>query len=78
MLSRRVDCLTPNKEGLEKGKTSKYSPDTCPRLDPELFYPVREVKALVTETSAHTKVDMSRLNMKFFTEKRCAVLALCS
>lgn len=44
--------MTPNREGLEKGKTYRYT-KFPPKLEKDLFYPVREVKALVQETSAH-------------------------
>jgi hypothetical protein len=64
----RVIALSPNVDGLPRGKT--YSYKTFPsKLSPELFYPVREVKAL-TDEKVQNKVDMSKLNMKFFTEKR--------
>eukprot|EP00466_Bigelowiella_natans_P004145 jgi/Bigna1/86240/estExt_fgenesh1_pg.C_90089 len=65
--------MVPTSTGLEPNKRYKYL--TFPSLDPNLMLPVRKPKRLVTEAeetrdNADRRIDMSRMAMKFFKEKR--------
>mmetsp|Transcript_7135 Transcript_7135/g.13649 ORF Transcript_7135/g.13649 Transcript_7135/m.13649 type:complete len:1782 (-) Transcript_7135:286-5631(-) len=66
-------AMLPNREGLEVGKRWTYL--TFPKLDPNLMLPVRKPKKLITEAeeereNADRRIDMSKMAMKFFKEKR--------
>jgi len=66
------DTMSPNTAGLDEGKKYKYI--TFPKLDPNLMLPVRKPKKLVTEAEEtrdnDRRIDMSKMAMKFFKEKR--------
>jgi len=65
----KVVAIGPNTTSLPSSSFVYPTNSRFPALSPVLFGEAREVKAL-SEATVQNKVDLSKMNMKFFTEKR--------
>ena len=65
-------AMVPNRHGLDP--TKKYEYPYWPKLDPNLMLEVRKPKKLITQKEEkdekNTRINMSKIAMKFFKEKR--------